>query len=278
MTWHLVSDTACDLYTLEGGEDQLDFATIPFSIRIGGKEYIDTPDMDISEMLKMNETHSEIAQTACPSPETWREMFSAPGPVIAFTISSALSGSYNSARTGREMVLEKEPNKQIAIIDSKATGPEEAMLIWRARDLILEGKTFEEIEKDLNRTAENLHTSFALASYHNLIKNGRVSRLIGFIAGHLGFWGIGIGDEKGEIAIRGKARGSKSMIRFLVEEVGKVGVAGKQILISHCRNLKDAEALKAALEAAFSGIEVLIQEARGLDSFYAERSGLIVGY
>ena len=40
----------------------------------------------------------------------------------------------------------------------------------------------------------------------------------------------------------------------------------------------DAEALKAALEAAFSGIEVLIQEARGLDSFYAERSGLIVGY
>ena len=174
------------------------------------------------------------------------------------------------------MVLEKEPNKQIAIIDSKATGPEEAMLIWRARDLILEGKTFEEIEKDLNRTAENLHTSFALASYHNLIKNGRVSRLIGFIAGHLGFWGIGIGDEKGEIAIRGKARGSKSMIRFLVEEVGKVGVAGKQILISHCQNEKDA--LKAALEAAHPGVEVLVQPTRGLDSFYAERSGLIVGY
>ena len=65
---------------------------------------------------------------------------------------------------------------------------------------------------------------------------------------------------------------------FLVEEITRVGVAGKQILISHCRNLKDAEALKAALEAAFSGIEVLIQEARGLDSFYAERSGLIVGY
>ena len=198
--------------------------------------------------------------------------------MIAFTISSALSRSYNSACTGREMVLEEESDKQIAVIDSKATGPEEAMLIWRARDLILAGKTIEEIEKDLNETAEKIHTSFALSSYRNLIKNGRVSRLIGFIAGHLGFWGIGIGDEKGEIAIRGKARGSRSMVRFLVEEITRVGVAGKQILISHCRNLKDAEALKAALEAAFSGIEVLIQEARGLDSFYAERSGLIVGY
>lgn len=276
--WHLVADTACDLYTLDGGKGTLDFTTIPFSIRIGGKEYIDDERMPIDEMLEANETHAEIAQTACPSPEDWRQKFSVPGPVIAFTISSALSGSYNSACTGREMVLEEESDKQIAVIDSKATGPEEAMLIWRARDLILAGKTFEEIEKDLNETAEKIHTSFALASYRNLIKNGRVSRLIGFIAGHLGFWGIGIGDEKGEIAIRGKARGSRSMIRFLVEEITRVGVAGKQILISHCRNLKDAEALKAALEAAFAGVEVLIQETRGLDSFYAERNGLIVGY
>ena len=278
MTWHLVSDSACDLYTLEGTEGKIDFATIPFTIRIGGKEYVDDENMPIGEMLDANEAHSEMAQTACPSPEIWREKFSAPGPVIAFTISGALSGCYNSACLGRDMLLEDEPDKEIAIIDSKSTGPEESMLIKRARDLILQGKGLREIEKDLIETAERIHTIFALSSYHNLIKSGRVSRLIGFIAGHLGFWGIGIGDEKGEIAIRGKARGSKSMVRFLVEEITRVGVAGKQILISHCRNLKDAEALKAALEAAFSGIEVLIQEARGLDSFYAERNGLIIGY
>ena len=276
--WHLVSDTACDLYTLEGGEGKMDFTTIPFTIRIGGEEYIDNEDMDIDAMLEANETHAEIAQTSCPSPEEWMKRFSAPGPVIAFTISSALSGSFNSACAAREMLREEDPDKQIAVIDSKATGPEEAMLVWRARDLILGGKAFEEIEAELKKTAEKIHTSFALASYRNLIKNGRVSRLIGFIAGHLGFWGIGIGDENGEIAIRGKARGSRSMIRFLTEELQKVGVAGKQILISHCRNEKDALALKAALEAAFRGVEVLVQPARGLDSFYAERSGLIIGY
>ncbi|MBO4838442.1 MAG: DegV family protein [Lachnospiraceae bacterium] len=278
MTWHLVADTACDLYELEGGADQIDFTTIPFSIRIGDKEYIDDEGMPIPEMLEANETHAEMAQTACPSPEAWRERFSAPGPVIAFTISSALSGSYNSACAGRNMLLEDEPDKEVAVIDTKSTGPEEAMLIWRARDLILEGRAFKEIEKALNETAERIHTIFALSSYHNLIKSGRVSRLIGFIAGHLGFWGIGVGDEKGEIAIRGKARGSKSMIRFLVEEIRKVGLAGKQIVISHCQNEKDALSLKAALEAAFVGIEVLVQPTRGLDSFYAERSGLIVGY
>ncbi|MBR2660605.1 MAG: DegV family protein [Clostridia bacterium] len=278
MNWHLVSDSACDLYRLEGGAEKMDFSTIPFTIRIGGKEYIDDAQMPITEMLEANETHAEMAQTACPSPEAWREQFSAPGPVIAFTISSALSGSYNSACTGRDMLLEEEPDKEIAIIDTKSTGPEEAMLIWHARDLILEGKCLKEIEKALNETAGKIHTIFALSSYHNLIKSGRVSRLIGFIAGHLGFWGVGVGDEKGEIAIRGKARGSKSMIRFLVEEIRKVGPAGKQIVISHCQNEKDALSLKAALETAFAGIEVLVQPTRGLDSFYAERSGLIVGY
>ena len=278
MAWHLVADSACDLHTLEGCEGKIDFATIPFSIRIGGKEYIDDENMQIGEMLEANESHAEIAQTACPSPEAWREKFSAPGPVIAFTISGALSGCYNGAVLGRNMLLEDEPDKQIAIIDTKATGPEMSMLIWRARDLILEGLSIEEIEKDLNETADRIHTSFALSSYHNLIKSGRVNRLIGLIAGHLGFWGIGIGDEKGEIVIRGKARGSKGMVRFLVEEISRVGVAGKQILISHCQNLKDALALKEALEKAFSGIEVLVQATRGLDSFYAERSGLIIGY
>ena len=276
--WHIVGDTSCDLFTLEGSEDKFDFATIPFTIRIGGKEYIDDENMPVEEMLTANENHAELAQTACPSPEDWREKFKAPGPVAAFTISSALSGSYNSACTARNMLLEKDPDKQIAIIDSKATGPEHAMLILKAKELILEGKSFEEVEAELNRTADKIHTIFALASYRNLIKAGRVNRLIGFIAGHLGFWGIGIGSEAGEIAIRGKARGDKAMIRFLIEEIQKIGLAGKEIRISHCQNEKDARMLKEQLEASFPGVSVIIMETRGLDSFYAERRGLIIGF
>ena len=206
MMWHIVGDTSCDLFSLEGGEGVFDFATIPFTIRIGCKEYLDDETMPVEEMLTANENHSELAQTACPSPENWREKFRAPGPVLAFTISSALSGSYNSACTAKAMLQEENPGKQIAVIDSRSTGPEEAMLILKARDLILAGNSFEEIEKALVLEAEKIHTIFALASYRNLIKAGRVSRLVGFIAGHLGFWGIGVGSDAGEITIRGKAR------------------------------------------------------------------------
>ena len=276
--WHIVSDSSCDLHSLEGGEGVFDFTTIPFTIRIGSREYTDNDEMPVEEMLTDNESQAELAQTACPSPEDWREKLSAEGPAIAFTISSALSGSYNSACAAKQMLQEEEPGKKIAVIDSKATGPEVAMLIHKARDMILAGQLFDEIETALNREAERIHTVFALASYRNLIKAGRVSRLIGFIAGHLGFWGIGIGSDEGEIAIRGKARGEKSMIRFLVDEIRRIGTAGKEIVISHCQNEKCALALKEQLEQAFRGIRVTLMKTRGLDSFYAERRGLIIGF
>ena len=275
--WHLVADSSCDLFTLEPSQ-QYDFQTVPFSIRIGHEEYIDTADISVEEMLTANENHQEAAQTACPSPEDWVGFFSAPGPVLAFTISSALSGSYNSACAARAMVLEEEPEKEIAVIDTRATGAETVILIRRACEMIEAGMSFQEVVDALHQIAEKTHTIFALSSYHNLIKAGRVIRLIGFIAGHLGFWGIGVGTDEGEIAIRGKARGTRSMIRFLVEEIKKTGVAGKEIFINHCQNPEAAQELKKQLLSAFHGVAVNILPTRGLDSFYAERHGLIIGY
>ena len=278
MTWHIVADTSCDLFNLPEETPDTDFSTIPFSIRIGGTEYIDTPDISIEDMLAANENHREAAHTACPGPQEWAEKLAPQGPVLAFTISSNLSGSYNSACTARKMLLEDEPEKKIAVIDTKATGPETVLIIRKACEMIKSGAAFDQIVAALNETAERTHIIFALSSYHNLIKNGRVNRLVGLLAGHLGFWGIGVGDENGEIAMRGKARGQKNMLRFMAEEIRRIGLAGKEIVISHCQNEEAARQLKDALLNAFQQIRVDILPTRGLDSFYAERHGLIVGF
>ena len=278
MAWHIVADTSCDLFSLPVETPDTDFSTIPFSIRIGGTEYIDTPDISIETMLTANENHREAAHTACPGPQDWVDRFAVEGHVLAFTISSSLSGSYNSACTAQKMILEDEPEKKIAVIDTKATGPETVLIIRKACEMIKSGAAFDQIVRILNETAEKTHIIFALSSYHNLIKNGRVNRLVGLLAGHLGFWGIGIGDEQGEIAMRGKARGQKNMIRFMAEEIRKIGLAGKEIVISHCQNEEAARQLKEALLNAFQQVTVDILPTRGLDSFYAERHGLIVGF
>ncbi len=276
--WHIVSDSSCDLFQLPEQHENIDFNIVPFTIHIGSEEFYDDENLQVDRMLTANETSSAMAHTACPSPHSWLDLFSAPGPVIAFTISSALSGSFNSANTAKKMLLEQEPDKEIMIIDSKATGPETVLLIRKAVELIGQDRTAPEIEELLTKEAERTHISFALASYRNLIKAGRVNRLIGFIAGHLGFWGIGIGDENGEICIRGKVRGTNGMIRFLVEEIRKTGLAGRQIVICHCLNEKGAAQLKESLIETFQHISVEIRPTRGLDSYYAERHGLIVAY
>ncbi|MBO4418621.1 MAG: DegV family protein [Oscillospiraceae bacterium] len=278
MSWHIVSDSSCDLFELDGAGEELDFATVPFTIQIGGHEYLDEGNMDIDGMLQENESSAEIARTACPSVQTWLEKFSKPGPVLAFTISSALSGSYNSAVAAKNLLLETEPDKEIEIIDSRATGPETALLIRLTRSLVEKKMAFENIVDRVREAADRTHIIFALKSYHNLIKNGRVSKLKALVAGHLGFWGIGVGDEAGEIAMRGKARGVKHMIRFLLNEIKETGLAGKDVIISHCFNEEAANELKSGLQEIFSGVSVDILSTRGLDSFYAERGGLIIGY
>ncbi len=278
MNWHLVADTSCDLFDLPAETPDADFVTVSFSIRIGETEYIDTPDISVETMLAANENHREAAHTSCPSPQDWAEKFAPQGNVLAFTISSNLSGSYNSACTAREMVVEDEPDKKIAVIDTKATGPETVLIIRKACELIRQGLSIDEIEKALIDTAAKTHIIFSLSSYHNLIKAGRVNRLVGLIAGHLGFWGIGVGDDNGEIAMRGKARGPKNMLKVMMEEIGKIGLCGNRVVISHSLNEETALQLKERLLAAYPHITVDVIPTRGLDSFYAERHGLIAAF
>lgn len=278
MTWHIVTDSSSDLNDLKAEGEMFRFTSIPFTIRVSSREYADVEGLDTDAMLRDNESTAEAAHTACPGPQDWLDAFSQPGPAVAFTISSNLSGSYASACAARDMLLEEQPDKQIAIIDTKATGPETVLLVRKACELIRQGTAFEQLEPLLHQAAARTHIIFALASYHNLMKNGRVNKLVGLVAGHLGFWGIGVGDDEGRIAMRGKARGEKRMIRFLVDEIKSTGLAEKAIVICHCLNEAAAQMLKTALLEVFRDVRVDILPTRGLDSFYAERHGLIVGY
>ncbi|MBR5111368.1 MAG: DegV family protein [Clostridia bacterium] len=279
MIWRIVSDSSCDLFDLPEACPDTEFATIPFIIRVGQTEYIDDEKISVDTMLTANENHREMAQTACPSPQAWVEEFSKPGNVLAFTISSNLSGSYNSACTARQMVQEGQPDKRIAVIDTKATGPETVLIIRKACELIRQGLAIDAIEKALNEAAAKTHIIFALSSYHNLMKAGRVNRLVGLLAGHLGFWGVGVGDDNGEIAMCGKARGPKNMVRVMLEEIKRIGLNGSgRAVISHCLNEQAAQQIKERLLLHHPGLHVDIIPTRGLDSFYAERHGLIVGF
>ena len=247
-------------------------------MQVGDREFIDHEEMNTAELIDAIANCREAAKSACPAPETWLEHFRRPGPAFALTISSNLSGSYQSACIARDMLLDEDPEKRIHIFDSKSTGPEIVLMIARLGELIRENIPFEKIVEDVQALADRTHVAFALCSFDNLVKNGRVSRLAGFVAGRLGLWGVGIASDEGRIVVKTKVRGAQRAIGAIIDDMKERAFTSGHVVISHCFNEEMAQRLKDRIQQTWEKAHVRIIPTRGLDSFYAEKCGLIIAY
>ena len=113
MAWMIVSDSSCEIRELKNPAPGVQFALVPFKIRVGEREYVDLATLNTQQMLQAMTDYNGASTTACPSPEEWAEYFLQADNCIALTISSNLSGSYNAAVAARTMVLEEHPEKKI---------------------------------------------------------------------------------------------------------------------------------------------------------------------
>ncbi|MCQ2437837.1 MAG: DegV family EDD domain-containing protein [Clostridia bacterium] len=276
MNWNIVTDSSCDHLPVE--DNNIRVADIPFVIQVDDKDYVDAPEMNTLEMLDAMESAKTPARTACPSPEAWLSEFRKAGKTIALTISANLSGCFGSAMLARNMALEEDPTREIAIVDSCSTGPEMVLCTRHIRKLIEEKRPFETIVREANRFFLEHHIIFALSSFDNLIKNGRMNRLAGTLAKKLGMWGIGIGSDEGTIKIKGTARGEKGAVRNMIDYMKSHDFNGGTVAISHCHNLPVANLLRDRIKEMWEKSEVLVMPTRGLTSFYAERGGIILAF
>lgn len=278
MKWNIITDSGCDMLDFEGQNSDISFSSIPFVISVGKEDYVDNETLNIPDMITAMETCENASHTSCPPPYAWYEQLKKPGYSIAVTISSKLSGSYNSAYTARSMLLEQDSGKRIALIDSRSAGPEIILIVEKLCELIEAGNDFDTVIEKAEEYIRHTHVVFALSSFNNLVKNGRMSKLAGFIAGKLCFWGIGVGSEEGMIQIKQKARGSGRALDAIINDMKERGIKYGTVIISHCQNIELAERLKTTIQNMWYDVKVKIVPARGLCSYYAERGGLIVGY
>ena len=226
MSWIIVSDSSCELRSLENPAPDLSFATVPLKIRVGDREFVDNAALDVAVMMAEMRNYNGASTTACPSPEEWAEYFLQADNVFAFTISSNLSGSYNSAMIAKEMVLESHPDKNIYVLDSLSTGGEMALAIRKANELIGEGLAFEDVVKELEVYYAPRQVLFALSCFDNLVKNGRLNRVVGFVAGKMGMRIVGRGSDEGKLEMLHKTRGETRMLALLLEEMDHRGYQG----------------------------------------------------
>ena len=115
--------------------------------------------------------------------------------MYAITITGTLSGSYNAAQLAAEEYQQENPGKRVFVLDSLSTGPEQRLLAEHLRDLLAEGKEFDEICEEMLRYHKHTHLLFSLESLANLARNGRVKPAVAAVARMLGIRVIGQASE-----------------------------------------------------------------------------------
>ncbi len=275
----ILVDSACDLKEIENIAESISYHRIPLKILVGDKEFVDDETLDPLQMMDEVYAYPGKTSSACPGPEDWAAHFREADESYVITITSNLSGSYNSAMVGKQMVLEEDPSKKIYILDSLSAGGEMVLHARKMYELVAQGTPFEEVCRIMDDYAVN-HTRivFMLYSIENLVKNGRVSKIAGMAAGLLNLHMIGRATEVGTIESFGKARNKKKGAAIALEEMESEGYCGGKVVIGHCGNPAGVEMMKEIISAKYGDIEFESIQTGGLCSYYAEKSGLMIGY
>ena len=158
--FRIVADSSCDLLTLDGA----DFVSVPLSIRTDAEEFYDDANLDVDAMVSTLRDTKGRSYSACPNIADWESAFGESGNVIAFTITSALSGSYNAACVAKKNCEERNPARRIYVVDSLSAGPEIALLIEKALYELRCHADFDKACEALNTYQAHTHLLFALES------------------------------------------------------------------------------------------------------------------
>ena len=274
MNYKIVSDSSSDLKELSG----IDFESAPLKIITDNKEYIDDASLDVVGMLSDLKTYKGKSRSSCPNSEEYLRAFGDAENIFCITITSNLSGSFNSASIAAKQYKEAHPDCNIHVIDSLTTGPETALVIEKLRSLILEGEDFESIKEEITDYNTN-HTRllFALESMHNLANNGRVNPIVAKMAGLLGIRAIGRASDVGTLEMICKSRGPVAMVNDIFANMVGDGYKGGRVKIHHANNLSATELLISKIRESYPDAQIDVGFAGGLCSFYAEQGGLLIG-
>ena len=270
----IVADSSADLVSLE----TLPFASAPLKIITADREFVDSPELDAAEMVAFFDSYKGKSKTSCPNPSDWLDAFGDAEEVYCVTITSGLSGSYNSATIAKQMYESEHPGRRVCVIDSLSAGPELVLIVEKLEELIENDLSFEEICEKIAAYQQQTGLLFMLESLKNFAANGRVSPAIAKITGVLGIRIVGKASDQGTLEPTDKCRGQAKSLKAIASHLQEMGLSRGKLRIAHCMNPDAAEALKELVLSALPQVDIRIHQTRGLCSYYAEKGGLLVGF
>lgn len=278
MKKQIIADSCCDLS--EELRTSTDIIEVPLTIRVNGKLYVDDDKLDTLELIAEMKSSEESPSTSCPSPDDFIKVYSKEQDSFVVTLSSELSGTYNSAVLAKQIFQEEHNDSFIHVFNSKSASVGETMISLKLSELIGKGLESSEIVEKTEAYIEGMKTFFILESLDNLIKAGRISKFKGKIASLLSIVPIMRATEVGEIDLCEKVRGAKKAFNRLVEIIGEQGNSFEEKIlgIAHCNCLEKAIKLKADIESVYNFKDIVIVETQGISTVYANDGGIVIAF
>lgn len=278
MSYRIIGDSCTDL-PIELKEDS-HFHLVPLTLIVEDFSIVDDETFDQQDFLKRVKASSRSPKSACPSPEDYMQLFDFDGDVYIVTLSSQLSGSYNSAELAKKLYLEEHPDKKIGIFDSRSASVGQTLISMKIKDFAEAGMPFEKIIEKVNAFRDGLKTKFVLESLDTLRKNGRLTGLQAIIASALNIKPVMGATPEGTICKVDQARGIvKALIQMAKSIEQDVRNPQERILgIAHCNNFERAMFVKDEILKRIPFKGCFIVNTAGVSSMYANEGGIITAY
>lgn len=278
MSFKIVVDSCCDL-TPQMLRDPC-FVKVPLTIQSNGSTFIDDASFDQRDMLEAMHQSETAPATACPSPQSYLEAFGNDmDDVYVVTLSAQLSGSHNCAEQARRLMEEDYPEKNIRVFNSCSASSGEVVVALKIKELAESGMPFKHVLRETDAFIARLKTLFVLETLENLRKNGRLSKLQSVVTGALRIKLFMGGTPEGEICKLGQALSMKQALSKLIDRiVSDSDHEGRMVAICHCNCPERAAQLAETLRKRCRFAKILILEAGGITTAYANDGGIVVSY
>lgn len=227
----LITDSACDLDLNTLKENNINL--LPLRIIYSNGDYRDR--LDISPQEVYDNLEKEVPKTSLPSAQETEETLNKLEEegythVICISISSGLSGSFNAIR----LALEDHPKLTSFVYDSKILAYPQGEIVLEVAKLIKEGKSFEEIVKEIPEIRKRVIGYFTINTLEYLKKGGRIGRLAGTVGELLNLKPIITTDEDGVYYNVAKVRGRKQSLSKMTELLKEYLAKGKcEVAVLH---------------------------------------------
>ena len=279
MSYHIAVDSCTDM---KPGYDQGEHTTrVPLTLLVGTHQIIDDESFDQADFLQKVAACEDAPSSACPSPEAYMAAYGYDNEdAYGVTLSAALSGSYNSAVLGAELLQEDYPDKKIHVFNSRSACCGQTLVLLKIRECLEAGMAFEKVVESVEKYIEEQTTLFVLESLETLRKNGRLTGLKAAIVNVLNIRPVMSSTPEGSIQQVDMGRGMKKALIKMIEQVGKTAInpAEKILAISHCNCLERAKWVKSEVEKRYKFKDVIIVDTNGVSSMYASDGGIVVAY